>query len=396
MSSPSDPSNPLNNWVSNPGETHGPLMSVAVWSLCGISGFFLGLRLWIQLGQGKLWYDSLLLTISWVFLLGQVILVQLNINLGFGKHAFDIDFGNFERITYYGASGLTISVVAITLSKISFGITLFRLTEGWLRAYVCFAIATLFIFAVPAGVLPWVICKPLAKTFVDIIPGTCINKEPTVMYGRFQAIWSAIMDISLALIPWKIIWNLQMRTAEKLGVGVAMSLGVLAGVTAILRGRYVEQLTKQDISYDATKSVIWSSAEAAMTIVATSIPVLRVFFKQAVNTAMASYQNSSRERKTRTHGSNLSGMGESSNASRLGSKHLKTEGTLVSTNKRRSTLGNVSQESLVDVSGKSQEAYLEMDNLIVDPVTGRVTLANPGSTSPSLDDSKHHRPHLPV
>lgn len=40
-------------------------------------------------------------------------------------------------------------------------------------------------------------------------------------------VWSAIMDISLALIPWKIIWNLQMRPAEKIGVCIAMSLGVL-------------------------------------------------------------------------------------------------------------------------------------------------------------------------
>lgn len=39
--------------------------------------------------------------------------------------------------------------------------------------------------------------------------------------------WSAIMDISLAMIPWKIVWNLQMRSAEKIGLGVAMSLGVL-------------------------------------------------------------------------------------------------------------------------------------------------------------------------
>lgn len=174
----------------------------------------------------------------------------------------------------------------------------------------------------------------------------------------------------------------------------------------------MEQLAKQDLSCekftigflrsrltyadDATKSVIWSSAEAAMAIVATSIPVLRVFFKHAVNTAMASYQNSSRERKMRTNGSNPTGAGESLDASRLGSKHLKGDSMLVSTNKRRSTTENVSQESLVDVSGKSQEAYLEMDNLIVDPVTGRVTLVHPGSTSPSPDDSKHHRPHLPV
>lgn len=35
------------------------------------------------------------------------------------------------------------------------------------------------------------------------------------------------MDVSLALLPWKILWNVQMRTAEKIGIGLAMSLGVL-------------------------------------------------------------------------------------------------------------------------------------------------------------------------
>jgi hypothetical protein len=98
-----------------------------------------------------------------------------------------VDFDNFERITYYGASALTVSIAAITLSKISFGVTLLRLTEGWLKAYVRFAIATLAIFAIPAAVLPWVLCKPLTKTFVDILPGTCIDKQPSVQYGRFQA-----------------------------------------------------------------------------------------------------------------------------------------------------------------------------------------------------------------
>jgi hypothetical protein len=98
-----------------------------------------------------------------------------------------VDFGNFERITYYGASALTVSIAGIILSKISFGLTLLRLTDGWLKAYVWFAIATLFIFAVPVAVLPWTLCKPLTKTFVDILPGTCVDKHPSVVYGRFQA-----------------------------------------------------------------------------------------------------------------------------------------------------------------------------------------------------------------
>lgn len=40
-------------------------------------------------------------------------------------------------------------------------------------------------------------------------------------------VWAALMDVSLSFIPWVILWNLQMRLAEKIGVGIAMSLGML-------------------------------------------------------------------------------------------------------------------------------------------------------------------------
>jgi hypothetical protein len=35
------------------------------------------------------------------------------------------------------------------------------------------------------------------------------------------------MDLTLAMLPWTVIWKLQMRKAEKVGVAVAMSMGVL-------------------------------------------------------------------------------------------------------------------------------------------------------------------------
>lgn len=35
------------------------------------------------------------------------------------------------------------------------------------------------------------------------------------------------MDILLALLPWSVVWNLQMKKQEKIGVAVAMSMGVL-------------------------------------------------------------------------------------------------------------------------------------------------------------------------
>jgi len=35
------------------------------------------------------------------------------------------------------------------------------------------------------------------------------------------------MDVVLALLPWSVIWGLQMRKKEKIGVALAMSMGVL-------------------------------------------------------------------------------------------------------------------------------------------------------------------------
>jgi len=99
-------SNQFQSWKSNPDETHAPLMGITLWSLGGISFAFLAVRCYIRRRQKKFWYDDGLLVVSWVsnvktsgrwptthslqfLLLGQIILNQLNINLGFGKHALD-------------------------------------------------------------------------------------------------------------------------------------------------------------------------------------------------------------------------------------------------------------------------------------------------------------------
>ena len=50
---------------------------------------------------------------------------------------------------------------------------------------------------------------------------TCASETDTC------AGFSALMDLVLALLPWKLIWGLQMKTKEKLGVAVAMSMGIL-------------------------------------------------------------------------------------------------------------------------------------------------------------------------
>jgi hypothetical protein len=101
-----------------------------------------------------------------------------------------------------------------------------------------------------------------------------------------------------------------------------------------------------------------------MTIVATSIPVLRVFFNQAVNSAIETYHNSSTRSRTKTMppspGDTLAQMSV---------RRSSTKPTTISK--------SFSRESTVDVLRRGSQNYVKLGDLMVDEKTGRVTTANP-------------------
>ncbi|GJC80311.1 hypothetical protein ColLi_03149 [Colletotrichum liriopes] len=146
----------------------------------------------------------------------------------------------------YTSVGASVSCFASTGSKVGFGVTLLRLTSGWYRAFVWFAVVTLTVVMLPSATMTWLKCTPVQKNFNRQMEGTCWDESVTLNYGIFNAAWCAFMDFVLALVPWKIIWGMRLRRHEKLGVCFAMSLGWLAGVCAIIKGVYLVQLEQGD------------------------------------------------------------------------------------------------------------------------------------------------------
>ncbi|KAF9871465.1 hypothetical protein CkaCkLH20_11112 [Colletotrichum karsti] len=221
------------------------------------------------------------------------IITQLGINIGFGRHFYDIDPPNLMTIAMYTSIGASISCFASTGSKVGFGVTLLRLTEDWYRAFVWFAVVTLTIVMLPSATLTWLKCTPVQKNFNSQMEGTCWDKAITLNYGIFNAAWCAAMDFLLALVPWKLIWGLRMRKHEKLGICIAMSLGWLSGVCAIIKGVYLVQLEQGDFFFNGKDVTIWTAVETATAIVAGSIPVLRVFFNEKASTFGSNNNNKS-------------------------------------------------------------------------------------------------------
>ena len=162
-----------------------------------------------------------------ILLLAQAIITQVGQQLGFGKRLEDVDPKYLMTIAVGMSVAASISCFASTLSKISFGVTLLRLTSGYLRGFVWFCIVTLFLIMLPSALATWVQCQPMAKAWNKDLPGTCWDSSHSIDYGIFNAAWCAAADFALALLPWYLIWGLQLKLREKIGVGIAMSMGVL-------------------------------------------------------------------------------------------------------------------------------------------------------------------------
>ena len=167
--------------------------------------------------------------------------------LGYGRHIWDFDLRNMQPIMLPITVGGTFSVTAAVWSKTSFGITLLGITDGWTRKLTWFCIISMNVLMFLSALFPWIACRPVRKSWdLTVVGGRCWDPRVTVYYNIFSAAYSALMDMVLAMLPWKFLWSLQMKRSEKIGVCLAMSMGVFAGATAVVKTAKLPQMLSAD------------------------------------------------------------------------------------------------------------------------------------------------------
>ncbi|TDZ61815.1 hypothetical protein CTRI78_v004060 [Colletotrichum trifolii] len=170
--------------------------------------------------------------------------------------------------------------VALGLTKTSFGLTLLRLMPGgWEAKLVWAVIITMNLqFAIHLVATWQAICG--SKDAGHIGGSNCWGLNQSVAFSIFSALYSAICDFILALLPWKMIFNLQMKKSERIGIAVALSMGVFAGVTGIMKavqGYKLMDVRSPENVYNQAVYWVWSMAN--VTVISASIPVLRGFVR---------------------------------------------------------------------------------------------------------------------
>ncbi|KAM7211087.1 hypothetical protein V8F06_013528 [Rhypophila decipiens] len=266
-----------------PHNNQATKLNSAIWVLTTLSGGFLALRLYCKYLRRKgLWWDDIILIAAWMTITVECAVLTYMTSLGYGLHVWDFNMVNMPRLLLSVNIAGSFSVTAAIWSKTSFAFTLLRLTEGKTKWFIWFMIVSMNIAMGLSALLPWVTCSPVQKSWDMTIDGTCWKPTVLVHYNIFSAAYSGLMDIALALLPWKVIWKLQMRLKEKVGVALAMSMGIVAGITGLVKTSKITVMLSHDFA-DGVDLFIWGNAETTTTIIAASIPILRVLIRDVTH-----------------------------------------------------------------------------------------------------------------
>ncbi|KAF2679290.1 hypothetical protein K458DRAFT_314560 [Lentithecium fluviatile CBS 122367] len=326
-------------------ETRAPMILASLWVMSGVAFLFMGLRFFCKGHFGKRFgWDDYILTVSWVLSVMYAAFLTVAARYGVGHHLLEIPPPYIYWMLFWLDHGLTCTILSVSLSKTSFAITLLRFApRPWQRYMIWFVIISLNIIMTLVVILQYAQCDPIQKRWDATLAGKCYDHHIIIDYSMFAGAYSAFWDFALALLPWFIIWKLQMNKKEKLGVAIAMSLGVLAGVTAILKTSYLPGMGHwQDFTWQSSNLLIWSGAESTTTIVSASIPFLRVLVNEVASTHGNSYNlknisggrgtgNLSRTGRPRDTGTYKRQHDDRSDRSILGEEQ-KREGAIVQTN----------------------------------------------------------------
>lgn len=245
-----------------------------IWSLFVGATAFLALRLGCKIHRRTgLWWDDHILVASWLVLLLTNIFISVEFATGYVTKTWD------DRMLILVTISSCLITVGQTLSKTAFAVTLLRITESWQRWVIWFIITTVNLYLVVALFINWTnYCGETPYWWR--MPGVCSPYDTIFGIKIGQNIYNIILDFVLSLIPWAIMWNLNIEKYDKIGLCVTMSLGVLIAVFSSVRTWYMltPGLNEYNEGYFWRQGMteVWYQAEVAGTIIVQTMPVIRL------------------------------------------------------------------------------------------------------------------------
>ncbi|VUC31476.1 unnamed protein product [Clonostachys rosea] len=257
----------------------GPMVNAVLWVHVVVFAVFVGLRIYTRaIILRSVGVDDYLVVVALVFQIVYTALVSHATRYGLGRLYLDINNPPvyFEAVKYEVFSQFA-GIMVIGVGKLAVGVFLLRIVRNIVQIVFIWAFlaGTVFI-TLFASIVVIVQCIPIEKTWNASTPGHCWIDFSKV--GLTVGSWFVVADFAFAILPWFVIWDLNMKRKEKITVACGLSLGVFAGICGIVRTVALNGLNAQEYIHDTVPMLIWSATESTVTIMCSTIPVLRPLY----------------------------------------------------------------------------------------------------------------------
>ena len=221
-------------------------------------------------------YTSLL---AWLGLIANATLTLLQDHYGYGRHIWDMTGNSFTSMSKLVWAQQILYNPVIFVTKLSILLLYLRVFKPSKTTFIALHVVLWanLAFYVAATFVEIFQCKPMRKTYLPLLEGSCMNqRDSQIASGAINV----ISDFAILLLPMASVWKLQVYKKGKIGLFVIFGFGLFACVASTFRlALFIRVPNKTDGTWTMYPVNLWSAAELACGIVCGCIPALPAFIR---------------------------------------------------------------------------------------------------------------------
>ncbi|KAL9595400.1 MAG: hypothetical protein Q9219_006475 [cf. Caloplaca sp. 3 TL-2023] len=266
-------------------DSAGPQIAVGCAISLALMALFTGTRLALRAGNRNLVWgmdDWAIIIATLIAMTVPILYCYKLVNAGAGQHVWHVTYWELANHQTVAIPGFALFYIAVAAIKISIILFYMRLTafasRGWMIAHRVFIVALVICALVSMFVTIFYCDPPISGNIREVgRRGQKLKCIPLVNLIIGFNVWHILSDCLLLVVPFMLLWRVQMKTTTKLKVCIAGVVGF--GNVGLAMARTIVQATAKqsggfDLTYTATDSFAYSASELTLGVLTANLPVL--------------------------------------------------------------------------------------------------------------------------
>ncbi|KAJ5589448.1 hypothetical protein N7537_012126 [Penicillium hordei] len=258
--------------------------TAVVMAICVLAVFTIISRLVVRgyIQGARLEADDWLIGTSSIPLIALLTASILGGTYGFGLHGWRITVENMVTMKKILFAYLIVYLFELLLIKVS--ILMFYRRIFGMNWMIWTTLLVSYGWSIGSMIAALCACEPISYFWREIIDTTSgSNRYNFYYYYVGNAAANVVTDVLILLFPVPVVWSLQMRTSQKIGVCGILLLGGFICVVSGIRIHYITYLHNNiDITWTLGDVAVWSTIEPCIGIICACLPVIQPFVRSLV------------------------------------------------------------------------------------------------------------------